>query len=252
LQTILKDIGFQVTPILSDDLYMSSHLAKEKRPKHCAMIVTIEDEQYLVDSAFGGIGLLSPIKLEYKATKQFSEQFQIIKTNEYSYVLQFYRKEQWTSLYGFENKAATLKSHRALMAKNANPLNKDSLFKTFFACTKPFHVESNNGRIILADETLTIIEDNVKVSKEAITSQEQLHDVLQDQFNIDVKNRFLRFTQVDMLAYQKGITHPPSNHRYPTRLKEKYEQLTSESYTKNDEKAKNPPPSPRPGRKFQI
>ncbi|MBI2792434.1 MAG: arylamine N-acetyltransferase [Gammaproteobacteria bacterium] len=252
LQTILKDIGFNVTPILSDDLYMSADLDKDQRPKHSAAIVTIDNKNYLVDSAFGGIGLLLPIALQGGVTQQYSEKFRIIQTTEYPFVLEVYRKDIWTSLYGFEHKAATLKSYRELNAKNANPLNKDSHFKTFFACTKPIRMGSQNGRITIADETLSIVKANKSVHKEIISTQEQLHRILKDQFNIDVKNRFLRFRKVDMLAYQESITHPPSNHHHQTRLKDRYDSIEKENYPKTGDKPKNLSTAPRLGRKFQI
>ncbi|HRE30936.1 MAG TPA: arylamine N-acetyltransferase, partial [Candidatus Berkiella sp.] len=64
LQTMLKTLGFKVKPIIGEDLFMSAHLPRNKRPQHSAGIVKINNKKFLVDAAFGGIGIIAPIPLK--------------------------------------------------------------------------------------------------------------------------------------------------------------------------------------------
>lgn len=258
LQSMLKAIGFQVTPILSDDLWMSAHLAKEVRPKHSAGIIALNGQLFLIDAAFGGIGIIGPMLLKEGPSQQYSEKFKIKKSEEYTFELQVWRNEEWKSLYGFDIKKAKKKQYKALNKRNANTLNPNSIFKAFFSCTKPFkimsHIEDvvskdlqpalshrqnsnkqklskdsshktlNNGRYVICGDKFSISECNALIHREKIESQEKLHEILQKYFNMDLRQHYLRYDETAMLAYQKGISRPVL-HSYHTRLRERYDQI---------------------------
>ncbi len=247
LQSMLKKIGFNVIPILADDLYLSSHLPKAKRPKHSAAIVKIGSQEYLIDAAFGGLGIMSPLPLVEGIYKQYSEKFKLIKGNEYPFEVQAFKNETWYSLYGFDSKRATLKDYQALNKKNANPLNPNSIFKTFFACTLPIRNANQNARVTIVNENISFTKGAKKVHEQQIGSQQELHQLLEKHFRIDVKGHYLRYQELDMQAYQMGIHRPPFVHRHPTRLQTKYLDLKSSLSVKADQQqeppSKNRPPS---------
>ncbi|MCS5710641.1 arylamine N-acetyltransferase [Candidatus Berkiella aquae] len=234
LQTMLKALNFKVRPILGEDLLMSSHLPRRKRPRHSAGIVKIGDDKFLVDAAFGGIGIIAPVPLKPGEYQQYSEKFRLTASKEYTFELQIYRNGQPQSIYGFSKKAVTQKAFADLNKRNANVLNTQSLFKTFFSCTKPFKIsEQQNGRYNITNNKFSISKDNNTTHREKIDSQARLHELLGEYFNIDLSKHYIRHNEVDMLAYQQGITRPPTLHRFNTRLKERYQTIKDSVETKN-------------------
>lgn len=223
LIAMLKSLRFQVMPIVGDDLWMSSHLSRNNRPKHAAAIVNVDGQDLLIDAAFGGIGIMLPISLKKGESQQYSEKFRVIAGKEYAFELQAFHKNQWKSLYGFNNVKATGKQLEALNHSSANVLTAKSPFKNYFSCTKPFKMKNNeNGRYNLCNEKFVIRENNKVVHREIIDNQAKLHAILKKFFAIDLSTHYLRYDEVAMQAYQVGIHYPPTLHNYNTRLKKKY------------------------------
>lgn len=229
LQTMLKAVGFSVKPILGEDLFSGSHIPKRERSKHSAGIVTLHDEKFLIDAAFGGLGIIAPIPLKPGEFQHYSEKFKLVKSDEYAFVLQMCRNGQFKDLYGFDHTAAKKSDFNAVNKKNANVLNATSLFKTFFSCTKPFKINHDqNGRHTICNDKFTIRENNITVHRETIQDQERLHQILGDYFNIALSSHYLRYDETAMLAYQQGIHYPPTLHCYNTRLQKRYRNIQNE------------------------
>jgi hypothetical protein len=55
-----------------------------------------------------------------------------------------------------------------------------------------------------------------------------------------------------MLAYQAGISQPPADHPFNTRLKKKYNEIQATCYQTSKENFKIGPLSPKLGKKFEV
>lgn len=225
LQAMLKSFGFDIMPILPDTLYHATHLEKDKRPKHTAAIVTIKNTKYLVDAAFGGLGMLSPISLAEGEYEHFSEKFRLVKGAEYEFEFHSFRDGNWVKLYGFNKKEANPQDYYQVNRNNADPLNKDSYFKTLFICTRPFKIRNHlNGRYRIFNDKFIIFNKGKQVKEIKIESQEMLQRLLKSHFGISITHP-IRFKELDMEAFQLGYRRPPVLHQYSTRWKDQYVQL---------------------------
>lgn len=223
LQTMLRAFDFDVMSILPEMLWHNAKTPKAKRPKHSAAIITIDDKEYLVDAAFGGIGIMSPLPLHKGEYQQFSEKFKLASSNEYDFELQIQHEKKWVSIYGLNNKKTTLKSYAALDHKNSNPAKQGALFKDLFICTKPFKIANNqNGRYRICNGVFTLVEKGQCIKTQQLTSQKALQDVLTKYFGIDLKDHYVRHTPLEMKSHLIGISRPPILHAYNTRSWQKY------------------------------
>lgn len=191
LQTMLSRIGFTVKPILADTLWKSPEPLGE-RSKHCAGIVTIDGEDYLVDAGFGSVGLLSPIPLKEGVYQQYHQCYKIILSTEYPFECQVLNGKKWESIYGIIDKKATLQEYKAINAIQSNPLNAKCSFSTIFLCTKPCK-EGEVKRIRIFNEKLQLYKKNV-VEVYNITSKSLSKDLL-THFGIDLSGHTLRYTE---------------------------------------------------------
>jgi arylamine N-acetyltransferase len=208
---------------------MSEHIPVGKRPKHAAAIVTYNGIEYLVDTAFGSLSPLSPIRLQEGEYSQFSEKFRILRDNNYPFTLQLWHKDEWLSLFGFSKKAATKQDYLRENILQQNPLNPESTFRTFFLCSKPFKINNDQNGYVKIYNNKLIIRRRGKVTYEReITSQSDLHGLIKKYFKIDLKGHIIRFSELDMSANLIGIHQPPVVHQYSTRLQQKYKMLKQE------------------------
>lgn len=223
LQAMLKAFGFEVQAILPEMLFHNTQTPKAQRPLHSAAIVTVDNQKYLVDAAFGGLGILSPLPLKHGEYNQFSEKFKLIASDEYAYVLQIVQDNKWVSIYGFDNTPAPENSYEELDLRNRNPSDANSLFRELFVCSKSFKIgEDKNGRYRIRNNTFTTLKEGKVHKEKVIETQDDFHAILKDKFNIDLKKHYIRFSPVDMKMHLVGIHRPPVLHRYPTRYKEDY------------------------------
>jgi arylamine N-acetyltransferase len=173
-----------------------------------------------------------PIPLTPGVYPQYSEMFRLISTEQYEYELQIFR-HKWVSIYGFSGEPCSFKTLERLNNKNANPRSERSAFSSFFACTLPFKTSANgNGRFKLYNDSFTVSLHNRVVYKKKIDSQRTLALTLKKYFHI-IEPDHIRYDEPQMLAYHHhGITHPPFLHRYPTRLKHKYDQFQKKDHSR--------------------
>ncbi|HET9843346.1 MAG TPA: arylamine N-acetyltransferase, partial [Gammaproteobacteria bacterium] len=188
LQKMLQSFGFEVMPILPETLWHHEDKKKGERPKHSAALVTCEGQTFLVDAAFGGLGILSPLPLKPGTYPQYSETFKLVAKTDYAYELYSKQEDQWKAIYGFDCKEASLAHYANIDAQNSEPLREKCYFKNYFICTKPFKIDNNkNGRVRLVNEEFMIYENGKMTLKQNITSQQQFHALAKDYFNIDLR-----------------------------------------------------------------
>lgn len=229
LQAMLSAFGFQIKPILCDTLWHEAQTPKAKRPKHTGAVVTLAGKEYLVDAAFGGMGILSPLKLTKGEHTQFSEKFKLSSSQDYPFELQVWRDEKWVSIYGFsKSTSTTFDAYQQIDNNNRNPLNPNSYFKNVFICTKPFKInDQQNGRYRIFNGNFIIFRHGKLSQERKIVDETDLHQILKEYFGIDAQKHHYRYRELDMAAFQVGIHRPPVLHRYNTRLKEKYLDLAA-------------------------
>ncbi len=191
LQTMLQSFGFNVKAIVADTLWKCK-LPKSERSEHCASIVTINDDTFLVDAGFGSVGLLSPVSLKEGIYTQFSQTFKINLSEEYEFECAVLDDDKWESMYGITNKIASLETYKKINKIQSDPLNADCSFSTIFLCTKPVK-EGNITRVRIFNEKLHIYKKDVTETL-AIKSQTRLKNDLSEYFTIDLKDHTLRYT----------------------------------------------------------
>ncbi len=128
----------------------------ERRPKtHMVIIVNLLGEKWLCDTGFGGYGLREPIRLSsYSEVTQDSDKFKIEfdeSTNEY--IVSSLVANNWQKLYGFADSEQEFIEFS--LANYFNATHPD----TIFTQKKIAMLQSENGRKILIDNELKLIEN---------------------------------------------------------------------------------------------
>jgi N-hydroxyarylamine O-acetyltransferase len=128
----------------------------ERRPKtHMVVIVTLGNEKYLCDCGFGGYGLRAPIRL--------ANGFEMLQDGERFFV-EFANGEYLLSSQIFESKSPQYAfadtPQEWIEFGLANYFNATHP-NTIFTQKKLAIIQTQNGRKILVDETLKIIENGV-------------------------------------------------------------------------------------------
>ncbi len=127
-----------------------------RRPKtHLVVIVTIDGENYLCDSGFGGYGLREPIKVaDGEMAQQRGDQFRLELSDD-EYVLSSLVNGEWALQYGF-----ALIPQEWIEFSLANYFNATHP-DTIFTQKKLAVMQTPAGRKILVDNTLKRIEEGV-------------------------------------------------------------------------------------------
>ncbi|MBS0286876.1 MAG: arylamine N-acetyltransferase [Proteobacteria bacterium] len=217
LQNMLESFGFKVTPILCDTMW-GTDSPKGERSKHCASIVTVEGNQYLVDAGFGSVGLLSPVLLKAGEYKQFSEKFRIIKSKEYAFECQVWDKDSWESLYGINTAPASFEDYQRVNRIESSPLDPECMFSKTMLCTKPYKIgAAKNGRIRILNDYLTVSDDQSVIKRSTFTTVRTLEKHLSEQFNIQLSGDKIRFTREDQDLYERKNQPKPILHSFGAR-----------------------------------
>jgi N-hydroxyarylamine O-acetyltransferase len=128
----------------------------ERRPKtHMVVVVKLGDEKYLCDCGFGGYGLRAPIKLAERAEElQDGERFFIeLEKNEYVVSSQIIGDK--TAQYAFADMPQEWIEFTLANYFNATHPN------TIFTQKKLAIIQTKNGRKLLIDERLKVIENTL-------------------------------------------------------------------------------------------
>jgi len=147
-----------------------------RRPKtHLVVIVKINGEYYLCDTGFGGYGLREPIKVaDGEIADQNGDQFRITLQNG-EFVLSSWVNEAWAPQYGF-----ALVPQEWIEFSLANYFNATHP-DTIFTQKKLAVMQTPNGRKILVDDLLKVIENGV-VREESI----EYSQALGEHYNLSV------------------------------------------------------------------
>ena len=147
-----------------------------RRPKtHLVVIVTIEGKNYLCDTGFGGYGLRKPIKVaDGEIEEQNGDRFRL-ELIQGEYVLSSWVNDEWAPQYGF-----ALVPQEWIEFSLANYFNATHP-DTIFTQKKLAVMQTPNGRKILVDDTLKVIENGV-IKEENI----EYSQALSEYYNLSV------------------------------------------------------------------
>tara|TARA_R110000868_G_scaffold158036_3_gene385775 strand:- start:22316 stop:23215 length:900 start_codon:yes stop_codon:yes gene_type:complete len=208
LQTVLRKIGFDVMPLDAEYLRHCEDKPREQRPRHSAAIVTLENQQFLVDAGTGAIGLLAPAPLILDSpVTQYSEAFRLMTTPELTYVLQIRRDGQWTALYGFNMQPAEDTSYEKTNNTNKDPKQPGAFYSTMLVCTRPVRDgHASNTRYLMLNDKFYHLKAGELTEIQTAQSQQQLHQIFSEQFHMTLPSCPIRFTEEQMQAYLNGQT----------------------------------------------
>ncbi len=219
LQTMLSSFGFNVNPILPEVLWEGPKKTKkpidkpiEDRSKHCAAVVTVGEDKYLVDAAFGSIGLLSPLPLKPGEYQQYSEKFRLT-SNQEKFECQVWSNERWESIFRFTQQTALISDYKAINNIESNPLHPKCTFTNLFVCSKPFKIDdTHSGRYRICNSTFITLENEIEVYRTIIRSQDKLQEILKKYFNIDLHGHIIRYPSTEQTKYLQAnpvLAHEP-------------------------------------------
>lgn len=136
-------------------------LYPEKRPKtHMVVVVVLDGKKYLCDTGFGGYCLREPIEIKaFVEAEQNKEMFRLELIGK-EYVLSSNVKSQWISQYGFADLPQEWIEFSLANYYNATHPN------TIFTQNKIAIMQTPNGRKILMNDNLKIIENGETTEQE--------------------------------------------------------------------------------------
>lgn len=141
-----------------------------RKPKtHMAIVLTLDNEQWLCDLGFGGYGIRAPVRLDLLDVeiKQDFDTYVISKINDREYLLKTIVDGEWMNLYGFD-----LSPQEWIDFVPANYLNSthpDSIFVQRFLVV----LQNKCGRKILIDDTMKTMR-NGHSEKEIVKPEERV------------------------------------------------------------------------------
>lgn len=127
-----------------------------RRPKtHMVVIVTIEGKEYLCDTGFGRHGIREPLEVtDTNVTVQSGDSFRVEFING-EYILNGLVQNEWEPQYGFA--LVPQEWIEFSLANHFNATHPD----TIFTQKKLAVMQTHNGRKILVDDSLKIIENGI-------------------------------------------------------------------------------------------
>lgn len=126
-----------------------------RRPKtHMVLIVRVEGRDYLCDTGFGGYALRAPMEIVEGETVQDGDRFRL-ELIDGEYVVSSLVQDEWQRQYGF-----ALQSQEWIEFSLANYFNATHP-DTIFTQKKLAIMQTPNGRKILVDNELKLIEDGI-------------------------------------------------------------------------------------------
>jgi N-hydroxyarylamine O-acetyltransferase len=154
-----------------------------RRPKtHMALIVNVEQEQWLCDLGFGSYGLRAPIALSQVNIPQTQDYdcFRLLAPVAGDYVLQAKLDEQWVSQYGFDLYPADWIDF--MPANYLNSTHPDTIFVQKYLVIQ----QHATGRTMLVGNELKQWQQGAVT----VTPVEpaQLASILKQQFNLDLSD----------------------------------------------------------------
>jgi len=177
---LLKKLGFNAR-IISARVYDNRKSSYGEEFDHLAIIVTINQKEYLADAGFGEL-VFKPLKLEpYKPQKDIRGNFVIENyKNGYYRILKLIGSEKFPE-YIFTKKPRCLEEFEDMCQYHQK--NPNSHFTQKRLISKP----SINGRVTISGDSLKITEEEKVVFQKKIYNEGEFADYLLKYFNINEK-----------------------------------------------------------------
>lgn len=171
--SVLEQIGFTVTPLAARVRHGTTLVLPRT---HMALLVDLEGTRWLVDVGFGGEGLLYPVSLTARETRQFAWVYRIVEEDGRR-LFQSQRAGVWHDLYAF-----TLEpQHRAdyEMANHYTSTHPSSRFVQTLTVQLP----GPDARTILRNRELTV-ETSAASTTTIVEDDDELLEVLAHRFGL--------------------------------------------------------------------
>jgi len=178
----LVALGFHAQPILGR-VRLGAPVGGPRA--HLAWIVTIDGEEWLADTGFGGPGPRYPVKAVIDVVQhEGHESFRFVldrATDEL--VLERVEPDGWFAIYSFD--------HYPVVAGDIDAAN---FLSAVWAERSPFphnlllNIRTAEGRASLFNKTATAVDGMGKVNQWVIASQGEFRGVLKDMFALDLGN----------------------------------------------------------------
>ena len=178
LQHILSELGFEARLLLARVVYNQN---VDSPRTHRMMIVTLQEQNYIVDVGFGHFGARLPVKMEMGLDQdQGDVRFRIITNNVGEYCYQIFKDGDFFTLYTFNlerySEADCLLGHfYSHQSPNAAFVN------NLVVCRKYF----NNIQSLRNGELHQISDDITKTT--VIETAQQLHSILLNTYELDLE-----------------------------------------------------------------
>mgnify|MGYP000385497368 CR=1 FL=1 len=177
MMSVLQGLGFEVRLLLARVVYNTD---ADKPRTHRMTLLTVNEEQYIVDVGFGRFGARLAVKLELGLEQDLGDAcYRIIENAQGNYCYQIYKDGDFFTLYTFDLNTYT---------------ESDCLLGHFYSHQHPEAAFVNNLVISIKpsnciyslrnDEYTHIQPHETKTIK--IHSGQQFHDILQQVFKLDV------------------------------------------------------------------
>jgi len=178
MYSILQMIGFNVKKVSA--CFWNVEQSKWNPDfSHLALIVSIDESDYLFDVGIGG-GFLEPLRL--KDGYSYSDangSYQVVKAEDNEFLLRHFEDSEWKDFLKINT-----------FERNQNEFSEQCAFfqtskETVFTQKRIVSKTTLNGKVTLTDKVLKVTE-NSNVSITEIISEEEWKEVLQNTFGINI------------------------------------------------------------------
>lgn len=147
---------------------------------HQAILVEIDNRNWVADVGFGNEGILAPLILEKNLDQQqFAHTYRLIQDPQYGWVLQKKAGDDYNHMYALYLDECYPMDF--MMSNHFTSTHPDSFFTQMRMCTMP----TKEGRVTLTDHQLKIA-TNGDVKETAIANEDQYKELLQRYFKLDL------------------------------------------------------------------
>lgn len=177
-QLLLEALGFQVYSTAARVLFGTERIPPRS---HRLLIITLDEEDWVVDVGFGAFGLIEPIPLktglEYR---QFTDRFRLEEDPLLGYLFQSYHDGSWHNQYAFSTDV-----HHPIDFTFANFYHSHSPH-SIFTQKRLCQLPTPEGRKRLEDTTLSQTVNGVTGAL-AVNNEEDFLRTLKTHFDLDLR-----------------------------------------------------------------
>ena len=174
----LEDVGFVARRVMAR---VRNGAAQGSNRSHLAWLVSIDGEEWLADTGFGGAGASVPLRTGTRETQSAPSGDYRLREDEDAgeLVLERLTPEGWFSLYGFDR--ASVRDADIEAANFVTARWEKAPFPSNLMLSR----HRSDGRVSLLNTALRI-ENRDGVAKRAVGSLDDLHDVMTEEFALPV------------------------------------------------------------------